>query len=128
MARFAVTGNARQFCKESLAFRHGCFVAQRRGAQADNRLPVFTGVGKTRRKGFDILHHCHRSLSSRWTRQGGIGVPGMPIDTDRNKSTSVGRWLGGVERRRKLACTKLRGFGSRNAAASPFPSPRTPWQ
>ena len=56
----------------------------------------------------------------------GIGVPGIPMDTERNKSTSVGNLPGGVERNRKLAWTKLRGFGNKNAAASPFPSPLTP--
>src|SRR5947209_8844472 len=62
-----------------------------------------------------------RSLSLSITFHGGMGVPGMPKETARNKSTSVGRLFGAVDLSRKLAWTKLRGFGSRKAAASPLP-------
>src|ERR1043166_5874839 len=70
----------------------------------------------------------HRSSSLRLTRQGGMGVPTMPSETARNRSTSVGKWLGPVDRKRKFAWAKLRGFGNRKAAASPLPSPFAPWQ
>src|SRR5689334_8428005 len=70
----------------------------------------------------------HRSSSFKICFQGGIGVPGIPNDTDRNKSTSVGNWPINVERSRNLASTKLRGFGARKAEAGPLPSPFTPWQ
>ena len=34
----------------------------------------------------------------------------------------------GVERHLNVAAVKSRGFGSRNGALSPLPSPNTPWQ
>src|SRR6185369_11606744 len=69
-----------------------------------------------------------RSSSLRICFQGGIGVPGIPKETDRNRSTSVGSSPPAVERSRNFASTKLRGFGSRKAAASPLPSRLIPWQ
>src|SRR5262249_3854274 len=70
----------------------------------------------------------HRSPSLRLCFHGGIGVPGIPSETARKRSTSVGNWPVGVERRRYFASTKFRGLGRGEAAASPLPSPLMAWQ
>src|ERR1044071_550216 len=89
---------------------------------------VFVSLGSLNRGEKALIYSttAHRSSSARLRLQGGIGVPGIPRDTARNKSRSVGNCPVGVERSRYFASTKLRGFGRRNAAASPLPSPFAP--
>src|SRR5215510_8921388 len=106
-------------------------VASFRGGGAANVTGVTLISFGSANRGEKVLIYsttAQRSVSLRLCFQGGIGVPGMPRETARNRSRSVGNCPVGVERRRYLASTKLRGLGKRKAAASPFPSPRTPWQ
>src|SRR5262245_17069439 len=81
------------------------------------------------KRGENVLMYstvAQRSSSLSICFHGGMGVPAIPKEIERNRSTSVGSSLGPVERRRYFAAVKSRGFGSRNAAASPLPSPLTP--
>ena len=71
---------------------------------------ITLGVKVAMGRDYVIAEMCdaiHR-LTEQYRRTGqfvgaGIGVPGIPADTERNKSRSVGKLPGGVERSRKFA-------------------------
>ena len=59
----------------------------------------------------------------------GIEVPQRPCVSVRYKSASVGNEsFPTVDRNLKNPFVKSRGFGFRNRADGPFPSPLAPWQ
>src|SRR2546422_3353289 len=58
----------------------------------------------------------------------GIAVQRTPRVIVRKRSPSVGSDPDGVERNLKTPMVKSRGRGKRKVAASPLPSPFTPWQ
>src|SRR5215471_12121492 len=77
---------------------------------------VSFGSFVSRKRGEKVLMYsttAHRSESLKLCFHGGIGVPGIPSDTARNKSTSVGNSPVGVDRSRYFASTKFRGLGRR---------------
>src|SRR5690349_347083 len=104
-------------------------LASLRGAGALAFTTVLCSFVSAKRGEKDLMYSttAQRSSSFKICFHGGIGVPGIPSDTDRNKSTSVGNWPINVERSRNLASTKFLGLGAKNAAAGPLPSPLIPW-
>ena len=95
-----MTSDTSQLCEKILPSVTG-FIARRRSI----KLTMFRSSLVFAKWGENILIYSTTPTDHRAEIdfQGGIGVPGMPNETERNKSTSVGRWLGAVERKRKLA-------------------------